>query len=201
MLRSLLSLAMILFAAPACAGNRLVNGFHGGGFHAGGFHAFHHRRHAHRFFFGRYLCGYNCGWGFGNEVYDYGDGNGYSNGYGDAYSYGHGYSNGYSDGYRGGAGNAVSGSNGPVGGYVPDPVGADIPPMIIPRNCWVRRAAYDPSGAYFGKVLINLCRTPDRVMATGSRTLAKMPETGIGTGQPSQLSNSAPANSIRPPDQ
>jgi hypothetical protein len=188
MLRSLFASLMILFAAPACAESRLVNGFHSGGFHAGGFRVFHHRRHAHRFFFGGYLCGYNCDWGFDSEFYDYGDGNG--NGYSDAYSYGHGYSNGYADGYRGGAGNAVSSSNGPVGGYVPDPVGADIPPMIIPRNCWVRRAAYDPSGAYFGKVLINLCRTPDRVMATGSRTSAKMPETGIGTGQPSQLSNS-----------
>jgi hypothetical protein len=185
MLRSLFSSVMILLAGPACAESRLVNGFHSGGFHAGGFRAFHHRRHNHRFFFGGYLCGYDCAWSFDSEVYDYGAGNGY----GAAYSYGHGYSNGYSDGYRGGAGNAVSSSNGPVGGYVPDPVGTDIPPMIIPRNCWVRRAAYDPSGAYFGKVLINLCRTPDRVMATGSRTLAKMPETGIGTGQPSQLSN------------
>jgi hypothetical protein len=181
MLRSLFSSVMILLAAPACAESRLVNGFHSGSFHAGGFRVFHHRRHAHRFFLGGYLCGYNCGWGLDSEGYDYGDGNGY----GDAYSYGYGYSNGY----RGSPGNAVS-SSGPVGGYVPDPVGADIPPMIIPRNCWVRRAAYDPSGAYFGKVLINLCRTPERVVATGSRTLAKTPETGIGTGQPSQLSNS-----------
>jgi hypothetical protein len=188
MLRSLFASLMILLAVPACAGSRLGDHFHSGGFHGGGFRVFHHRRHAHRFFFGGYLCGFNCGWGFDGEVYDYDGGDG--NGYGDAYSYGHGYSNGYADGYRGGAGNAVSSSNGPVGGYVPDPVGADIPPMIIPRNCWVRRAAYDPSGAYFGKVLINLCRTPDRVMATGSRTLAKTPETRIGTGEASQLSNS-----------
>ena len=181
MLRSLFASLMILLAAPACAGkSRVVNGFHSGGFHGGGVRVFHHRRHNHRFFFGGYLCGYNCGWGFDSEGYDYGDGDGYDN----AYSYGHGYPNGYADGYRGGTGNAVSSSNGPVGGYVPDPVGADIPPMIIPTNCWVRRAAYDPSGAYFGKVLINLCRTPERVMATGSRALAKTPETGIGTTFP-----------------
>jgi hypothetical protein len=188
MLRSLFASVIILLAAPACAGSRLVDGFHSGGLHGGGFRMFHHRRHTHRFLFGGYLCGYNCGWGFDSEVYDYGDGNG--NGYGNAYSYGHGYSNGYADGYRGGAGNAVSGSNGPVGGYVPDPVGADIPPMIFPTNCWVRRAAYDPSGAYFGKVLINLCRTPDRVRATNLRTPVKTPETGTGTVQPTQLSNS-----------
>jgi hypothetical protein len=176
MQRSLFSSVMILLAAPACAESRLVNGFHSGGFHADGFRAFYHRRHAHRFFFGGYLCGYNCGWGFGSEVYDYGDGNGY----GDAYSYGHAYSKGYADGYRGGAGNAGSSSNGPVGGYVPDPVGADIPPMIIPRNCWVRRAAYDPSGAYFGQVLIDLCRASDSVTATGMKAPTKTPDTGAG---------------------
>ena len=43
----------------------------------------------------------------------------------------------------GGAGIDVRISNGLRGAYVPDPVGADIPPLIIPTNCWVRRAAYD----------------------------------------------------------
>ena len=81
-----------------------------------------------------------------------------------------------------GAGNAASISNGLTGGYVPDPVGADIPPLIIPTNCWVRRAAYDPSGAYFGHVLVNLCRPPDSATVTGLKARPKMP--GPGTGQP-----------------
>jgi hypothetical protein len=184
MLRSLFASLMILLAAPACAGSRLVNGFHGGGFHRGGFPALHRSRRTHGFFFGGYLCGYNCGLGFDNEGYDYGEGNG--NRYDNAYSYGYGYANGYANGYRGGAGNAVSSSNGLAGG----PVGADIPPLIIPTNCWVRRAAYDPSGAYFGQVLVNLCRTSDRVTVTGSRTPAKTPETGNGTAQPLPLQRS-----------
>jgi hypothetical protein len=52
MLRSLFASVIILLAAPACAGSRLVNGFHSGGFHGGGFRVFHHRRHNHHFFFG-----------------------------------------------------------------------------------------------------------------------------------------------------
>jgi hypothetical protein len=63
-------------------------------------------------------------------------------------------------------------------------VGADIPPLIIPKNCWVRRAAYDPSGAYFGQVLVNLCRPSDSVTATDLKARAKTPETGTGSGQP-----------------
>jgi hypothetical protein len=205
MFRSLLALLVILLAAPAFAGSRL------GGFHSG-FPVFHPSGRPVVLLFGGYFCGYNCGWGFYNPAYGY-----FNNyGYGFGYPYGSRYSNSYFNNYYGyldlygngdGKGygstarSAVSISNGLTGAYVPDPVGADIPPMIIPRNCWVRRAAYDPSGAYFGKLLINLCRTQDNVRATGSRTLAKMPETNTGSGQPSQLSNSAPANLIKPPDQ
>jgi hypothetical protein len=156
--RSLLALLMILLAAPACAGSRFGGGFHGGGFHRG-FHGIGGRA---RGFFGGYICGL----GF------YGAGCGYG--------YGNGYGNGY--GYGNGAGNAVSISNGLTGGYVPDPVGADIPPLIIPTNCWVRRAAYDPSGAYFGQVLVNLCRPSDSVTVTGLKARPKTP--GPGTGQP-----------------
>src|SRR3984885_9942015 len=177
MLRSLLALLMILLAAPACAGSRF-----GGGFHGGGFPAFHRSSGRVLGFFG----GYNCGLGFYNPALwlwlcnGYGDGNGYFNGYG--YFNGHGYFNGY--GYGNGAGNAVSISNGLTGGYVPDPVGADIPPLIIPTNCWVRRAAYDPSGAYFGQVLVDLCRPSDRVTVTRLRTQAKTPEAPEGAAQP-----------------
>src|SRR5580704_11838978 len=144
MLRSFLALLMILLAAPACAGSRF-----GGGFHGGGFHALNRSSGRVLGFFGGYLCGYNCGLGIYNP----------------GYGYGYGYSNG--------AGNAVSISNGLTGGYVPDPVGADIPPLIIPTNCWVRRAAYDPSGAYFGQVLVNLCRPSDSVIVTDLKARAK----------------------------
>jgi hypothetical protein len=89
------------------------------------------------------------------------------------------YSAGY--GYGNGAGNAVSISNGLTGGYVPDPVGADIPPLIIPTNCWVRRAAHDPSGAYFGQVLVNLCRPSDSV-TVNARAADGLPR--IRSGQP-----------------
>jgi hypothetical protein len=196
MLRSLLALLMILLAAPACAESRFGGGFHGGGFHGTGFPAFHHRGGRVLGFFGGYLCGYNCGLGFYNPGYGYfngygygyfngdGYGNGYFNGYGyfngKGYFNGYGYSNGY--GYGNGVGNAASISNGLTGGYVPDPVGADIPPLIIPTNCWVRRAAYDPSGAYFGQVLVNLCRPSDSVTVTGLKARPKTP--GPGTGQP-----------------
>jgi hypothetical protein len=103
------------------------------------------------------------------------------------YDYGYGGGYGYDNGYGGGAGNAVSISNGLTGGYVPDPVGADIPPMIIPTNCWVRRAAYDPCGAYFGQVLVDLCRPSDRVTVTSLKAWAKMPDTGPGAAQPAPL--------------
>ena len=196
MLRSFLALLMILLAAPACAGSRF-----GGGFHGGGFHAFNRSSGRVLGFFGGYLCGYNCGLGIYNPGYGYGYGygyfnggygNGYFNGYGyfngNGYFNGYGYSNGYGNGngygYSNGAGNAVSISNGLTGGYVPDPVGADIPPLIIPTNCWVRRAAYDPSGAYFGHVLVNVCRPSDRVTVTGLKARAKMPDTGAETAQP-----------------
>ena len=198
MLRSLLALLMILLAAPACAGSRLS------GFHRGGFPAFHPSGGLVLGFFGSYFCGYNCGLGFYNPAYGYaygylygsGYGNSYLNGYGyfnrygyfNGYDYGYGngdrygYGNGY--GYGSGSGNAASISNGLTGGYAPDPVGADIPPLIIPKNCWVRRPAYDPSGANFGQVLVNLCRLSDSVTVTGLRARPKMPGTGPGTAQP-----------------
>jgi hypothetical protein len=195
---STMALGMILLAAPACAGSRFSGGFHGARLHGGGFPAFHRSGGRARGFFGGYgyVCGYNCGLGFLSGGYDYGYGNsygyggGYGGGYGNSYgysygygsSYGYGYGNNY--GYGGGAGNAASISNGLTGVYVPDPVGADIPPMIIPTNCWVRRAAYDPSGAYFGQVLVDLCRPSDRVTVTGLKARAKMPDTGAETAQP-----------------
>jgi hypothetical protein len=161
---------MILFAAPAYAEGGF-GGFHGGdihgtGFHRGGFPAFHRGGGRVRVFFGGYVCGYNCGWGFGSGGYDYGYG---------------GYGNSYSNSYGGGAGNAVRSSNGFTGGYVPDPVGGEIPPLIIPTNCWVRRATYDPSGAYFGQVLVDLCRSGG-VTVTDLKSRTKTP--GTGTGQP-----------------
>ena len=185
MLRSRLALLMILLTGPAYAGSRLGGGFHGGGvfhsggsfqsggsgFHGGGFHgggvsAFHRSVGRTRGFsgFGGYGYGYNCGFGFDCGVYD----------------------NGYRYGGGGiGEGNSVTGySNGYIGGYVPDPEGADIPPVIFPTSCWVRRAAYDPSGAYVGKVLIDLCRPSDSVTVTGVKARAKTPNTGTGIGQP-----------------
>ena len=181
MLRSGLALLMILLAAPACAGSRVGGGVHGGGahaggaFHGGGFHGgdFHDRGtfafrrsvgHAHALF-GVYGLGYgyNCGFGFDCGVYDPGY----------AYSYG------------GGAGNAVSSSSAvsSSGGYVPDPVGADIPPVIFPSSCWVRRAGYDPAGAYVGQVLIDLCHHSDSVTVTRVDVRAKPPNTGEGAPQ------------------
>jgi hypothetical protein len=155
-------------------GGHFGGGFHGGGFQGGsgfrgrggGFHgagvsALHRGGGRARGFFGGYGYGYNCGFGFDCGVYDSGFGNGYAGG---------------------GAGNAVSSSGGYSGGYVPDPVGADIPPLIIPTNCWVRRAAYDPSGAHGGQVLIDLCRPSDSVTVTGLKAQSKTP--GLGTGQP-----------------
>jgi hypothetical protein len=165
MLRSRLALLMILLAAPAYAGSRFGGGFHGGGFHGAGVSAFHRSGGRARVFFGGYGYGYNCGFGFDCGVYDYG----------------------YGYGYGGGAGNAVSNGSGFSGGYVPDPEGAEIPPMIFPTNCWVRRAAYDPSGAPVGQVLIDLCHPSDSVTMTGLNARAKAPDTGTGTGQPAPL--------------
>jgi hypothetical protein len=181
MLRSRLALLMILLAAPAYAGSRSGGGFHGGGFHSGGFHgggfhggfhgsgvsAFHRSGGRAHGFFGGYGYGYNCGFGFNCGVYN---GNGYGGVY-DGNSYGGVYD-----------GNGYGGS----GGYVSDPVGAEIPPVILPTNCWVRRAAYDPSGAYMGQALINLCRPSDNATVTGLKT----PGTGTGTGQPAPLDRS-----------
>jgi hypothetical protein len=203
---------MIMLAAPACAGSRFGGGFHGGGVHGGGFPAFHPSGGLILGFFGGYFCGYNCGLGFYNPAYGYFNGyaygygylygsgygnsyfngygyfnrHGYFNGYGNGDVYGNGYGCGYGNGYGygSGAGNAASISNGLTGGYVPDPVGADIPPLIIPKNCWVRRPAYDPSGANFVQVLVNLCRPSDSVTVTGLRARPKMPGTGPGTAQP-----------------
>jgi hypothetical protein len=56
--------------------------------------------------------------------------------------------------------------------------------LIIPTNCWVRRAAYDPSGAYFGQVLVDLCRPSDSVTVAGSKGRGKTPDIGPRTGQP-----------------
>jgi hypothetical protein len=175
MSRSLLALLVILIAAPACAESRFGGGFHGGAFH-GGFPAFHRSGGRARGFFGGYGYGYYCGFGFNCGGYDY--------------DYGYGYGGGYD--YGGGVGYAVRTSNGLTGGYVPDPVGADIPPMIIPTNCWVRRAAYDPSGAYFGQVLVDLCRPADSVTVTGLKARAKAPDSGAGTGQPPPYRSGAP---------
>ena len=144
-------------------------GFHGGGFHGGGFHgrfsAFHRSFGRGRGLFVSYGYGYNCGLGFDCGAYNYGSDSG----------------SGYSDN-SGGTRNAVRSGGGFGGGYVPDPVGAEIPPVIFPTNCWVRRAAYDPSGAYFGHVLVDLCRPSDGVTVTDFKARAKTPETG--TGQP-----------------
>jgi hypothetical protein len=176
MLRFCVAFLMILLAAPAYAGSRF-GGFHGGGFHGGGFHggfhgggfsAFHRSRAvlALGFFGGYYGYGYNCGFGCG----------GYDSGYGYGYGYGYG---------GGGPGNA--GGGGSSGGYVPDPVGADIPPVIFPTNCWVRRAAYDPSGAYFGQVLVDLCHSSNNVTVSGLKARAKTPEAETGTGRPAPV--------------
>jgi hypothetical protein len=137
MSRSLLALLMILLAAPACAGSRFGVGFHG--FHGGGFPAFHRRGGLVLGFFGGYLCGYSCSLGFYNPAYGYFNGYGYlyGSGYGNSYFNGYGYFNrdGYFNGYGNGDGygygeeNAASISNGLTGGYVPYPVGADIPPL------------------------------------------------------------------------
>jgi hypothetical protein len=172
MLRSRLALLMILLAAPAYAGSRF-DGFHGGGFHRGRVFAVHHGPGRIRGFVIGYA--YGCGYGYGCGVSDYG------------YGYGYGYGADYGGG---GAGNAVSVSHGAPGGYVPDPVGAEIPPLIFPTNCWVRRAAYDPSGAYFGQVLVDLCRHSDSVTVTGLKAPGKAPDTAPGPGQSAPLDRS-----------
>ncbi len=110
MLRFLLALLMILLAAPACAGSRFGGGLHSGGFHGGGFLTFHRTAVASVFLW-RLRLRYSCGSGFVSGGYDYG----------------YGYGNDYDSG-SGGAGYAVRSSSGLTGSYVPDPVGADIPP-------------------------------------------------------------------------
>jgi hypothetical protein len=189
MLRSALAFLMILLAAPASyAGSRPGGGFHGG-FHGGGFHsgghngggglhggavsAFRPNDGRVRGFRGGFGLGYgyNCGLTFDCGVYHSGYGYNYGNGLG------------------GGPGNVASNSEGYSGGYVPDPEGADIPPVNFPTSCWVRRAGYDPSGAYVGPILINLCRPSDSVTVTRRDARAQTPPNrGKGTGQP------APAN-------
>jgi hypothetical protein len=181
MLRSRLALLMILLAAPASAESRFGGGFHGGGrLHEANVSAFHHSRGRIRVFIVGYGYGYSCAYGYDCGVYDYGNGYGYGGGY--AY---------------GGAGNAGNIGKGSTGGYVPDPVGAEIPPMIVPTNCWVRRAAHDPSGAYFGQVLVNLCRSSGSVTVTDLKARAKAPDTGIGPDQPSPLYRSAAPQSAQ----
>jgi hypothetical protein len=181
MLRSGLALLMILLAAPAsyAASRAAGGGFHGGGFHGGGG--------------GYHGGGYNGGGGYhsGAVAFHRGGGRarGFSAGYGLGYGLGLGYGSGgvYDSGYGygyGGAENAIGGSEGYTGGYVPDPEGADIPPVIFPTSCWVRRVAYDPSGAYVGQVLVDLCRPSDRVTVTGQAARAKTPDAGKATSQP-----------------
>jgi hypothetical protein len=185
LLRPGLALLAILLAVPASAGSRFGGGFHGGGFHGGGFRVggFHgdgfHDRGAHDrgFAFHRsvgrdrnlfVVYGYgNCGFGFDCGVYNPGY----------AYDYGGGAGNAVSSG----GGSSSSGDN--SGGYVPDPVGAEIPPVIFPTQCWVRRAGYDPSGAYVGQVLIDLCHRSDSVTVSRVEARAKPPNTGSGAAQ------------------
>ena len=133
-------------------------------------------------FGGYYGYGYNCGFGFGCGGYDYGYGYGYGGGAGNAVGSGGGFSGG-----------------GFGGGYVPDPVGADIPPVIFPTNCWVRRAAYDPSGAYFGQVLVDLCHSSNNVTVSGLKARAKTPEAGTGTGRPAPVYRPGAPQSPPPP--
>ena len=107
-------------------------------------------------------------------------------GYGLGLGYGYGgvYTSGY--GYGGGEGNVVTNAEGYIGGYVPDPVGADIPPVIFPTSCWVRRAAYDPSGAYAGHVLVDLCHPSNSVTLTRRDAPAQTPNSK-GTGGPAPV--------------
>ena len=107
----------------------------------------------------------NCGFGFDCGVYD--PGYGYAGGAGNAVT----SSGDYGTGGYGGIGGGYSG-----GGYVPDPVGAEIPPVIFPTSCWVRRAGYDLSGASVGQVLINLCRPSESVTVTRVSARARPPE-------------------------
>ena len=184
MLRSGLTLLMILLAAPAWAGNHFGGGSHGGGFHGGGIpgggflggvvygghlhddgFTFHRNVRRSRDLLVVYGYGYNCGFGFDCGVYDSG--------------YGYGYGGG-------GAGNAVSGGlsgsggSSSSGGYAPDPVGAEIPTVSFPSSCWVRRAGYDPAGASVGQVLIDLCHPSDNLTVTRVDARARPPNTGSG---------------------
>jgi hypothetical protein len=157
-------LAAALMAASRAAASR------GGALHRDDAHdgvrddGFHRRVRRARDFFVIYDYG-NCGFGFDCGVYD----PGYASGYG------------YGNGYGGGAGNAFIGGGYSGGGYVPDPVGADIPPVIFSSTCWVRRAGYNSSGASVGQVLINLCHPSDNLVVTRVDARAKPPNTGAGT--------------------
>jgi hypothetical protein len=158
---------MILLAAPAYAGSRFGGGFHSGGFHGGGFRG----------------GGFRGGGGFhGGGVSAFHRSGGRAHGFFGGYSYGYDCGFGFNCGVY--DGNGYGGSGG-FSGYASDPVGAEIPPMIFPTNCWVRRAAYDPSGAHMGQALINLCHPSDNVTVTGLKARAKTP--GTGTGQPAPL--------------
>ena len=176
MFRSVLALLMIALAAPACAGSRFGGGSHGG-FQGGGSQGGGSRddgvrddgshrgvRRARDLF----IVYGNCGFGFDCGVYD--PGYGYGGGAGNAVTSGGGYDSGDYGG----------------GGYVPDPVGAEIPPVIFPTSCWVRRAGYDSSGASVGQVLINLCRPSDSVTLTRVSARARPPNTGSGAPQSPQ---------------
>ena len=184
MLRSGLTLLVILLAAPASAQSRFGGGSHGGvqggGVQGAPLHrddshdgvrddGFHRRVRRARDLVVIYDYG-NCGFGFDCGVYD----PGYVSGYG----YGNGYGCGAGNAFIGGG---YSGSGYSGGGYVPDPVGADIPPVIFSSTCWVRRAGYDSSGASVGQVLINLCHPSDNLVVTRVDARAKPPNTGAGT--------------------
>ena len=197
MLRSVLTLLVILLAAPAGAGNRSGGGLHGGGFHGrfpgggfpvagspsggsgggvvygGHFHddgfAFHRNMRRSRDLLVVYGYGYNCGFGLDCGVYN--------SGYGYGYGYGGG---GPGNAVGGGAGLSGGGSPSSGGGYVPDPVGAEIPTVNFPSSCWVRRAGYDPAGASVGQVLIDLCHPSDNLTVTRVDARARPPNTGSG---------------------
>ncbi len=191
MSRSLLALLIILLAAPALGASRFGGAPHGGAWSSDGFPAtggdnqrsargdgvhgfvFHHGVRRARDLFVIYGYG-NCGFGFACGVNDPGYG----------YDYGYGGGAGANAGSYSGGGYSGGGYSG--GGYVPDPVGADIPPVTFPTSCWVRRAGYDPSGAYVGQVLIDLCHRSDSVTVTRTDARVGPPNTGSGAPQSPQ---------------
>ena len=78
-------------------------------------------------------------------------------------------------------------------GYAPDPAGADIPALIIPKNCCLPPRLSDPSGANFDKVLVNLCRLSDSVTVTGLRARPKCLVQGLEPPSPVPCTGPAPA--------